>query len=155
MLTNVISSLHNMPDPFVALPTEISLRTLAFLSPRTLAYISIISKLWYALTNSPDAWRSVTPISDIHVIADEMKALSAEYSRERLHRIATKNIFRATFVEFPPSTEVTLDAAARSAKPGLEKQFAACCPNPKLFYIQMSKCTLSQLRCMNNFTHHT
>ncbi|RUS18699.1 hypothetical protein BC937DRAFT_88435 [Endogone sp. FLAS-F59071] len=127
-----------MPDPFIALPTEVSLKALSFLSPRTLVYISIVSKLWYALTNCPDPWRSVTPISDIQATADEMKGLSAEYSRERLHRITTKDAFQASFVEFPPSTEVTLDAAARSAKLGLGKQFANCCHNPKLFFIQMT-----------------
>ncbi|RUS16859.1 hypothetical protein BC937DRAFT_90722 [Endogone sp. FLAS-F59071] len=134
-----------MPDPFVILPTEVSLRALSFLGPLSLARISSVSKLWYELTSLPDAWRSVclslypdtfavalTPTAGVVVADDELETLSKEYHRERL--LIEKSTLSSYNVSIlPPWTEMNL-SEIRSLRLGLRENFIACCKDPKSFF---------------------
>lgn len=137
-----------MPDPFVALPPEVSLDILSLIDPFSLARIPAVSKHWHELTNLTDPWRNaclyihhetqavvLTPTAGEHVTPELLKVLSAQYDFQR--KIAYIYTSLDILVTLPPWTKMTTSAIARLMKLGLREQFVVCCKDPKAFFREM------------------
>ncbi|RUS21849.1 hypothetical protein BC937DRAFT_91309 [Endogone sp. FLAS-F59071] len=142
------NTLTPLPDPFIALPLEVSLDILSLIDPFSLAHILAVSKHWCDLTSLTDPWGNaclyiypetqavvLTPTAGEHVAPEQLRALSAQYDFQR--KIAYIYTSPDILSTLPPWTKMTTSAIARLMKLGLREQFVVCCKDPKAFFREM------------------